>query len=74
VADPRVWTQDDPEPAPPAGENFPVVVDKYGVRWVGDERYDGFVGWRSDSHGFRVWRTWFNLAFERGPLTEELPE
>lgn len=69
----RVWTQDDPESVPPVGQNFPIVRDKYGVRWIGDEREDGFEGWRSDSHGFTSWSTWFQLAFNRGPLTEEKP-
>lgn len=65
----RVWTHDDPEP--PMIPDPPPMRDRYGVRWVADEREDGFVGWRSDSHGFRTWQVWWNLAFERGPLTED---
>lgn len=66
----RVWTHDDLEPAVNSDLNFPAVVDKHGVRWVADERHDGFTGWRTDSHGLVVWRTWFDLAFNRGPLHE----
>lgn len=66
---PRVWTHADPEP--PMIPDPPPLRDRYGVRWVADEREDGFAGWRSDSHGFRAWRRWFNLAHERGPLTED---
>jgi hypothetical protein len=69
----RVWTHDDPEPGVNPDLNFPAVVDKHGIRWVADERQDGFEGWRTDSHGLVVWRTWFELAFNRGPLTEEVP-
>jgi len=72
---PQVWTRENAEePKPPAGGNFPKLVDAHGVRWVADEREDGFEGWRSDSHGFRTWRAWAQLLWQRGPLTEVLPE
>lgn len=66
----RVWTRENAEePKPAVGDNFPNVVDAHGVRWVADERDDGFEGWRSDSHGFRIWRSWAQLLWQRGPLT-----
>jgi hypothetical protein len=69
--EPRVWREGDSEPTP--WPNMPVVKDRWGIEWVGDERHDGFTGWRCNSHGFQEqWRTWGQLTSQRGDLTEVL--
>lgn len=68
----RAWMDGDPEPlnAPPDQPLPQLVVDRYGLHWVPDERYDGFEGWRCASHGLTLWRTWGQLTAERAPLRE----
>lgn len=67
----RTWSVGDPEPpnAPPKQPLPQRLIDRYGLHWVPDERCDGFEGWRSDSHGLTLWRTWGQLT-ERGPVRE----